>query len=60
MPIRFSWKPGITWTETGKSAGRFGMASSKVLDDLWASPEAVPTLMGGGVLPYLYLRGVIG
>ena len=38
-----SWKPGITYPETGKSAGRFGMASSQVLDDCWYSPEAVTT-----------------
>ena len=47
IPTRFSWKPGITCPETGKSSGRLGMAISQVLDDLWASPEAVNTWIDG-------------
>ena len=47
MPIRFSWKPGITWPDTWKLAGRFVMASSQVLEHCWVSPEAVPTWIGG-------------
>ena len=47
ISISFSWNPGITWPVTGKSAGRLGMASSQVLDDLWASTEAVLTWIYG-------------
>ena len=47
MLTRFYWMPGITWSETGKYAGRMGMARSQVLDDHWASPEAVPTWIDG-------------
>ena len=47
MPIKFSWKPGITWPDTGKLAGRSVMASSQVLEDCWVSPDAVPTCIGG-------------
>ena len=46
MPIRFYWKPDITWPDTGKLAGSSVIAISQVLEDCWVYPEAVPNCIG--------------
>ena len=59
IPTRFSWNPGMTCPEVGKSEGRLGRANVHDADEVVGGPVAAPTVMAGA-LGFRFAMGALG